>query len=417
MATTAADEAERLELAALSSCRYLHITGLEYYVDEAGRGYLEPLWHKDLMQHLRYLPRTTLLAACDPKLAPPPDSVMIEGDLARQLRVVTVPYKLTWPSALLWAPVTMRRIWKEVADADLVFAGFIEWPIPFGWLATPIVRWKRKPYYTFFDSAFWRLPDGVPKPVHHRIRGWFTERLNRWCLRHVDLAFITHEGYRDAFAKSPERAHLIHASWIDEGNVLSEEAARAAWREKSGDNDAPLRILFVGRLEEPKGVRVLLDAMALLDSSKSRVTLDILGKGALEPLCIAAAADPGLDVNVLGTVPYDELFALLRGYDAVVVPTVSDEQPRIVYDAFSQAVPVIASDTVGLRDCVDDGNDGILVPTNDPVALAHAIERACADRDLLEKLGMNGLEVARGLTHTDMHAQRRRLIHALIARR
>ena len=418
METTPADhEAERRELAALSSCRYLHITGLEYYVDAAGRGYVEPLWHKDLMQHLRYLPRMTLIAACDPKLAPPPDSVLIEGDLARQLRVVTVPYKLTWPSALLWAPVTMRRIWREVTDADLVFAGFIEWPIPFGWLATPIVRWKRKPYYTFFDSAFWRLPDGVPKPIHHRVRGWFTERLNRLCLRHVDLAFITHEGYRDAFDKSPERAHLIHASWIDEANVLDEADAHASWHDKSRDRDAPLRIVFAGRLEEAKGVRVLLDAFDLVDSSKARVTLDMLGTGALEPMCIAAAADPDRDINFLGTVPYDELFALLRGYDAVIVPTVSDEQPRIVYDAFSQAVPVIASDTDGLRDCVDDGDNGMLVPANDPLALAQAIERAADDRALLEKLGMNGLEVARGLTHADMHAQRRPLLHALVSSR
>lgn len=410
---------ESTELAALASCRYVHITGLDYYVDDAGRHYVEPLWHKDLMQHLRYLPQMTLVAGHDPKLAPPPDSVPIEGELARQLRFVPIPYKLSWPGALICSPVAAWRMWRAVRDADLVFAGFIEWPIPFGWIATPIIRLLRKPYYTFFDSAFWRLPDGVPKPVHRRVRGWFTEGVNRLCLRHIDLAFITQEAYRDAFRNAPERAHLIHASWIDEANVLSDAAAMASWSDKTRDPEAPLRILFVGRLEEDKGVRVLLDAFSLIDPETARVQLDVLGKGALESACTAAAktSHGDLAVRYLGTVPYEDLFDVIRDYHAVIVPSISDEQPRIVYDAFSQAVPVIASDTTGLRDCVEPEVTGLLVPANDAPALARAIERVGRDRSVLERLGTHALAVARGLTHTDMHAQRRHLLYELIAGR
>jgi glycosyltransferase involved in cell wall biosynthesis len=410
--------AERDELAALSTCRYVHITGLEYFLDEHGRRCIDPLWHKDLMQHLRYLPHMTLVAGHDRRLPPPPGFVPLEeNDLTRHLRLVPVPYRLNWPGALLCAPVAARRIWRAVDDADLVFAGFIEWPIPIGWIATPIVRWKKKPYYTFLDSAFWRLPDGVARPIHRRVREWFTEKVTRMCMRRLDLAFITNEGYRDAFRDAPERAHLIHASWIDEANLLTDTEARAAWREKTAAPDEPLRLLFVGRLVEEKGVRVLLDAFAQLDPA-ARVQLDILGTGELERTCVAAAAahDGDHDVRYLGSVPYEELFGLIGRYHAVVVPSVSDEQPRIVYDAFSQAVPVIASDTFGLRDCVDDAT-GFLVPPNDPVRLARAIERAATERALLERAGMQALRVARRLTHTEMHRQRRHALHALVSAR
>jgi glycosyltransferase involved in cell wall biosynthesis len=106
---------------------------------------------------------------------------------------------------------------------------------------------------------------------------------------------------------------------------------------------------------------------------------------------------------------------MLRGLDLVAVPSLSDEQPRVPYDCFSQAVPVVGSDTPGILQCVTDGRDGKIVPAGDAQALADAIAWAAADRAAVRDLGIAALDTARELTHDKMHSRRAEII--LAARR
>jgi len=93
----------------------------------------------------------------------------------------------------------------------------------------------------------------------------------------------------------------------------------------------------------------------------------------------------------------------------VIVPSLSDEQPRIVYDAFSQAVPVVASNTPGLRDCVRHGSTGRLV-TGGPADWAAEFKWCFEHSNELEEMGSRGLETARLMTHAEMHRRRWRLL-------
>jgi glycosyltransferase involved in cell wall biosynthesis len=116
-----------------------------------------------------------------------------------------------------------------------------------------------------------------------------------------------------------------------------------------------------------------------------------------------------------GLLPYGPpFFAMLREQDALLVPSLTDEQPRIVFDAFSQAVPVIAADTTGLRECVTEGKNGRFVPPGNAEALADAIAGASADRESLRTLGISSLDVARNLTHAQMHARRAEAIETAL---
>jgi glycosyltransferase involved in cell wall biosynthesis len=123
-------------------------------------------------------------------------------------------------------------------------------------------------------------------------------------------------------------------------------------------------------------------------------------------------------VNLLGTVPYGApLFELIRSYDAVVVPSISDEQPRIVFDAYSQAVPVLASDTRGLRSCVKSDELGLFVAPNDVSALANLLRYVAMHRTELKRLGINSLAYAHSMTHQKMHRQRAVLLQTMIEKR
>jgi glycosyltransferase involved in cell wall biosynthesis len=148
--------------------------------------------------------------------------------------------------------------------------------------------------------------------------------------------------------------------------------------------------------------------------------LDILGEGALRNECESAAAElKGITaVNVLGTVPYGApLFSVIRQYDAVVVPSISDEQPRIVFDAYSQAVPVLASDTPGLRSCVKSGEVDLFAAPNDVSALASLLKYAAEHRSELRQLGLLSLTYAHTMTHQEMHRQRATLLQAMMGKR
>lgn len=116
---------------------------------------------------------------------------------------------------------------------------------------------------------------------------------------------------------------------------------------------------------------------------------------------------------MLKPLPYGrECFGLIRDHHAVLVPSVTDEQPRIVYDAFAQAVPVLGSATGGMLDCVEQNATGRLCHPNDVKALSELLVWAVDHGAELEKLGLAGLEAARQFTHQEMHRRR----WALLAR-
>ena len=132
----------------------------------------------------------------------------------------------------------------------------------------------------------------------------------------------------------------------------------------------PLRLVCVGRLAREKGFGVLLDAMRMLDVP---VSLDVFGDGPSRAELESAAR--GLDVTFHGFRPRAELADALASAHALAVPSLREGLGMVALEALAVGRPVIASGTGGLVEVVVDGDDGILVPPGDPVALAAALRR------------------------------------------
>ena len=206
------------------------------------------------------------------------------------------------------------------------------------------------------------------------------------------------------------KALVSPATWINDADILDDQAAAQAWADKSG----LLRFIFAGRLTSEKGVASLLDALEDLDRRGIKICFDMIGKGELQDLCEERLKNlKNVRARMLSLVPYGPaFFELVRGYDAVVVPSLSDEQPRIIFDAYSQAVPVIASATPGHRDILRE-DTGAMFPVGDAGALASVLEGYSDRRDELRKLGLAARDVSRSYTHKAMHEVRARLIRDL----
>ncbi len=388
-------------------------------VMRSGGGWAVPqLWGKDLLLHTGYIDGLVLAAPMAESLPPGEPPMRIPDDAT--LRVQPLPPMRSVLGALVRMPVTIARLWREIGRAKIVHCGIGGWPVPFAWFVAPMARLRGRFLIIIIESAAWRsIPDSERglRRLKLRLKRWLYEAMGRRCVRAAGAVFYTQAEYQSSFPsrhQSPE--HVLPASWIDAADILTDEQAAQAWQGKLADPARPLRLVFAGRLAEAKGLPLLLEAMQSAREAGTGVELDIYGFGELEAQCRAAADRPGSGVRFLGTLPYGSaFFKAIGGYDAVVVPSLSDEQPRIVFDAFSQAVPVLASATAGHRGCVSDGVTGLLFDVNDAGALRRCIERVAADRGLLAQLGNAGLAAARANTHQAMHARRFELIRRAMA--
>ncbi len=136
---------------------------------------------------------------------------------------------------------------------------------------------------------------------------YISEILNRWCINSADLTIFTQAEYQQSLStKQHKESHIIHASWIDEANIISEADATKIWHEKLSASPKQLKILFAGRLHPTKGVLVLLESMKILDEQNIAVKLDRLGEGALLSnwQATSKAMQKSAQIEVLGTLPY-----------------------------------------------------------------------------------------------------------------
>lgn len=121
-------------------------------------------------------------------------------------------------------------------------------------------------------------------------------------------------------------------------------------------------------------------------------------------------------VRLLEPASYGAAFsALLDRYAAIVVPTISDEQPRLILAAFSRGLPVLASATSGNLQIVEQARTGLLYEPNDAEARAAVLTTAAADQARLRAMGETALQSMARRTHTAMHAVRAELIAAALA--
>jgi phosphatidyl-myo-inositol alpha-mannosyltransferase len=141
-----------------------------------------------------------------------------------------------------------------------------------------------------------------------------------------------------------------------------------------------LRILFVGREEERKGLPILLSAFAGL-RHHIPTRLDIVGAGpeGVEPLL--AEVEGGMEnVTAHGHVSDEELWRRLHEADVLCAPSLGGESfGMVLTEAFAAGTPVVASDIAGYRQVVTHGRDGILVPHGRPLELAEALRALWLD--------------------------------------
>jgi glycosyltransferase involved in cell wall biosynthesis len=174
-----------------------------------------------------------------------------------------------------------------------------------------------------------------------------------------------------------------------------------------GVPELPRRILYMGRLNEMKGVDVLIEALALLPSD---CELYVAGEGATAAELREQAARLNLGPDRITFDGYladqsrvAELFATAA---VVAVPSLWPEPFGIVgLEALARGKPVVASNVGGIAEWLKDGHYGYLVPPNDPPALAAKLQALIEAADRRRAFGQHGREYVREQFSWERHWQ------------
>ncbi len=159
--------------------------------------------------------------------------------------------------------------------------------------------------------------------------------------------------------------------------------------------NGPCRLLIVGSLLPCKGLETLIEACRLLRDRGIAVTCTIAGGGPLEPKLRRLITRHGLGdcVTITGSVSQEVVVGLYQHAHLFVLPLISKIHwgiPNVLIEALATKTPVISCRLPSLRELIEHGRSGWMIPEGDPSALAQAVEVLWADAALRARLAEEG---------------------------
>jgi len=293
-------------------------------------------------------------------------AVAVTEDFAVRRRFLT----LRQLPATAWRSLTMARRIRAATrrfDARLIYVNTV---------AVPII-------------PFLRLITGrrVLVHVHERALGGRGEAaLLRWAINHGADDLVTNSQWTAATLAERAQARVtVVYNGVEPVPPVREVGRRVDFR-----------LVFVGRLHPKKGHLDLLEAVARLNDAGVVVHVDLVGDAlpehaALESRIRRLVIERGIASQVVFHGYVDDPDPIYRGGDVVVVPSASPEEFSVVAaEGQMRALPAIVTGPGGVAEVVHDGETGLVVPAGDIDAIATAIGRLEADRDLARRLGEQG---------------------------
>lgn len=159
---------------------------------------------------------------------------------------------------------------------------------------------------------------------------------------------------------------------------------------------APMSVGIVGRITEGKGHHVLIDAISIL-APRIRNSLQLTIIGAPAPRSSgdesylarlkAHAKSLGLEGQIVWKGYHDDMEPIYHSMDVLVVPSVGTEGlPLVVLEAMQLGIPVIATNTGGTSEIVEDEKNGLMIPAGNAEELAKAVAKLQSSPHLYERL-------------------------------
>jgi len=204
----------------------------------------------------------------------------------------------------------------------------------------------------------------------------------RAALRWPDAVVVLSRREQDSWRRAvPGQSVALLPNGIDCAPYLKHKRSAPA-------ADAPLRLVYVGRLAPAKGLEETIEAMALARANGAAASLVIAGSGPEERRLRAMVRDFNLDreVRFAGPIVGEDKALLLSQADVLCLPSYSEGLPYALLEAMAAGVVPVVTPVGGIPDVVQDGVHGAFVPVRDCDAIAQAIETLARDRAALSRM-------------------------------
>ncbi len=214
------------------------------------------------------------------------------------------------------------------------------------------------------------------------------------------IAFSPHE--RDAMVRL-YGADASRVSLVPCGVDLSvfRPLDRKMARERLGLNGDKI-LLYVGRIEPLKGLELLVETAAQIDSEEGvRVMVvgaDVNGDGEIDRVkLLAKERDLEDQIDFVGQVDHNELPLYYNAADVCVVPSYYESFGLVALEAMACGIPVVAARVGGLSTIIQHGSTGYLKPWRCPDAFANSVEMIISSDGLQQSLGEAARKRAEGM--------------------
>ncbi|MGE3173745.1 MAG: glycosyltransferase family 4 protein [Planctomycetota bacterium] len=257
---------------------------------------------------------------------------------------------------------------------------------------------------------------GIKTALLRRVYEWLQRAASRRAARTV---FQNHDDLRQLVAAgvvAPERATVILGSGVDTAHFAPARVAPGRRQELRAELGLPVDavvVTMIARVTRTKGVLEFADAARAVRATRAGVRFLLVGpddegsRDRLRPEELQqlrqAVTWPGARADIVDVLAATDVFVLPTAYREGI--------PRVLLEAASMGLPMVTTDSPGCNEAVAAGENGLLIGSADPAALAMAVARLCDDPALRGRFGAASRRRAESLFDLGRVAERTRALY------
>lgn len=310
---------------------------------------------------------------------------------ANNIVIQELPFYKGYISALKNRKIIKRSIkeYSKVWKSPI----YIRWPVPFFSFVFKLS--KRKNLHTVFHlvgDPLSIVSGGVKYKGILKVLAVLFAQYNSTLIKNIikkTPTLVNGNGLRRLYDVNNPKIKEIRTSTFQEKEIVSNKKI-------FGKNS--VNILYVGYLRHEKGVLYLLEALRYLININENIYLTIVGTGEMENELITLTNELDLQkhVDFKGFIPIGEkLFKEYEKHDIFILPSISEGTPRVLLEAMSKGLAIVATNVGGIPFTIKNGYNGLLVNPKNSIEIKDAIQTLIENHELRERLRENSIQFAK----------------------
>lgn len=357
-------------------------------------------------RYLEVFDEIKLVAHCEALDEIPEGYLRVDGE---KLSVIEVPFPHGKVEYVKKYISIKKELKKKLKNADYDVA-ILRIPDQLSFQVFNVIKKAGKPIGAEIVSSAWDImaPDVSSNPLRPFIRLIWDYNEKKICRKADGTAFVTKEHLQKRYKPKFSDEHFTtDYSSANVEKAVSEPKAYGEGVKTAIHVSADIGGTVKGHLE-------LAEAMAKLKEDGIILNAVIVGNGELSPAVTEIIRQEGLEsqIRLTGRLTKEQLSQEYKNADLFVFPSYREGLPRVVIEAMTYALPVVATDIPGIRELI---NPEYLVSVKDSLALYEKLRLVLTNNDLLEKMSKENLDNSSFYTKDVLQTKRNEFFKKLIS--